>query len=168
MRCRKVKSSLKRMFLCAWKGVIRNLEYMKLLSWVCCRSLASSCGWATAAHECRQAAGEKPFLCFGARHVHPAVAPVMERAAVVGGASGASCILGARLAGIEPSGTVPHSVFLIVGDTVDVAKNISRHYAGRRGQGSCWWILSGMRRKRLCGWLMRWQAFRGYSLGYPQ
>ena len=84
--------------------------------------LASSCGWATAAHECRQAAGEKPFLCFGARHVHPAVAPVMERAAVVGGASGASCILGARLAGIEPSGTVPHSVFLIVGDTVDVAK----------------------------------------------
>ena len=52
----------------------------------------------------------KPVLCFGARHVHPAVAPVMERAAVVGGADGASCILGAKLAGLEPSGTVPHEM----------------------------------------------------------
>lgn len=84
--------------------------------------LASSCAWATAAHELRVVAGDKPFICFGARHVHPAVAPVMERAAVVGGADGASCILGAKLAGQEPKGTVPHAVFLIAGDTVEVAK----------------------------------------------
>jgi nicotinate phosphoribosyltransferase len=84
--------------------------------------LASSCGWATAAREVRQAAGNKPFICFGARHVHPAVAPVMERAAVVGGADGASCILGAKLSGLEPRGTVPHAVFLIAGDTVRVAQ----------------------------------------------
>ncbi len=55
--------------------------------------------------------------------MHPAVAPVMERAAVIGGASGASCILAARLAGIEPSGTLPHSAMLIAGDTLKVAKN---------------------------------------------
>lgn len=84
--------------------------------------LASSSGWATAARQCREAAGDKPVLSFGARHVHPAVAPVMERAAVVGGADGASCILGAKLAGLEPSGTMPHAIFLIVGDTVEVAK----------------------------------------------
>ncbi len=30
---------------------------------------------------------------------HPAVAPVMERSAIVGGADGAACILGAKLAG---------------------------------------------------------------------
>jgi nicotinate phosphoribosyltransferase len=84
--------------------------------------LASSCAWATAAHELRLAVGAKPFICFGARHVHPAVAPVMERAAIVGGADGASCILGAKLAGQEPKGTVPHAVFLIAGDTVEVAK----------------------------------------------
>lgn len=84
--------------------------------------LASSCAWATAAREIRKAAGERPFICFGARHVHPAVAPVMERAAVIGGADGASCILGAKLAGLEPRGTVPHAVFLVAGDTVAVAR----------------------------------------------
>lgn len=84
--------------------------------------LSSSSGWATAAKRCREAAGDKKLACFGARHVHPAVAPVMERAAIIGGADGASCILGAKLAGQEPLGTVPHAVMLIVGDTVEVAR----------------------------------------------
>lgn len=84
--------------------------------------LASSTGWATAAAEVRAVCEDKPFFSFGARHVHPAVAPVMERAAIIGGANGASCILGAKLAGQEPVGTVPHAVFLIVGDTVKVAE----------------------------------------------
>ncbi|HHT43226.1 MAG TPA: nicotinate phosphoribosyltransferase [Firmicutes bacterium] len=84
--------------------------------------LASSSGWATAARTAKEAAEGKPVLCFGARHVHPAVAPVMERAAIVGGCDGASCILGAKLAGLEPSGTVPHALFLIVGDTLEAAK----------------------------------------------
>ncbi|BCV22125.1 nicotinate phosphoribosyltransferase [Moorella sp. Hama-1] len=83
--------------------------------------LASSSGWATAAREIREAAADHPFVCFGARHVHPAVAPVMERAAIVGGADGASCILAAKLAGRDPQGTVPHAVFLIIGDTVEGA-----------------------------------------------
>lgn len=84
--------------------------------------LASSCGWATAAREVKEVAGDALVLVFGARHVHPAVAPVMERSALVGGVDGASCILGAKIAGQEPKGTVPHAVFLIVGDTVKVAK----------------------------------------------
>jgi len=84
--------------------------------------LAHSSGWATAAYEVKKVTGDKPFFCFGARHVHPAVAPVMERAAIVGGANGASCVLGAKLAGLEPSGTVPHALFLIVGDTVKAAE----------------------------------------------
>ncbi len=88
--------------------------------------LASSSGWATAAAECRAAAGQSPVICFGSRHVHPAVAPVMERAAVVGGCDGASNILAAKLLGKEPSGTVPHAVFLIVGDTVQVAEAYHR------------------------------------------
>lgn len=84
--------------------------------------LASASAWATAAKACVEAARGKPVLCFGARHVHPSIAPVMERTAVrVGGCSGASCILGAKLAGIEPVGTVPHAAVLIMGDTVDLA-----------------------------------------------
>ncbi|MBM7624191.1 nicotinate phosphoribosyltransferase [Sporohalobacter salinus] len=85
-------------------------------------SLASASGWATAAAECKEVAGDIPVLCFGARHLHPAVAPVMERAAVIGGADGASCILGAKLAGQKPSGTVPHALILTVGDTLQVAQ----------------------------------------------
>ena len=83
--------------------------------------LASSTGWATAARECRDACGDKPFIIFGSRHVHPSVAPVMERAAVIGGASGASNILAAKTLGMEPSGTLPHASFLIAGDTLPVA-----------------------------------------------
>ncbi|MBO8141738.1 MAG: nicotinate phosphoribosyltransferase [Firmicutes bacterium] len=84
-------------------------------------SLASASGWATAARQVKEAAGDKPVFCFGARHVHPAVAPVMERAAMVGGADGAACILGAKLLGREPVGTMPHALFLIVGDSVEAA-----------------------------------------------
>jgi len=88
--------------------------------------LASSSGWATAAVDCREAAGEKPFICFGARHLHPAVAPVMERAAMAGGAAGASCILAAKLAKVQPTGTIPHAAVLIAGDTLTVAETYDR------------------------------------------
>lgn len=84
--------------------------------------LSSSSGWATAARECREAAGDLPLVSFGARHVHPAIASVMDLAAILGGADGCSSILGARLAGLEPSGTVPHAAVLIVGDTLTVAR----------------------------------------------
>ena len=82
---------------------------------------ASSSGWATAAAEIAEAAGDSPVTVFGARHVHPAVAPVMERSAIIGGVSSSSCVLGAKLAGLEPVGTAPHALFLIAGDTVAAA-----------------------------------------------
>lgn len=85
--------------------------------------LSSSCAWATAARECVEAAEGKPVLVFGARHLHPAAAPVMEAMAVkFGGCSAASCVLGAKLCGQEPSGTVPHAAILIMGDTLKLAQ----------------------------------------------
>ncbi|HHY78738.1 MAG TPA: nicotinate phosphoribosyltransferase [Clostridiales bacterium] len=83
--------------------------------------LASSSGWATAARECREACQDKPFIVFGSRHVHPSVAPAMERAAMIGGATAVSNILAAKLMDMEPSGTLPHASFLIAGDTLPVA-----------------------------------------------
>ncbi len=80
--------------------------------------LAHCSGWATAARECVDAAGKIPLISFGARHVHPAVAGVMDYAAVAGGCAGCSSIAGARLAGIEASGTIPHALIIVVGDTV--------------------------------------------------
>lgn len=88
--------------------------------------LSSSSGWATAAHHCKEAAGGRTVVCYGARHLHPAVAPVMERAAVIGGADACSCVLGALLLGQAPVGTVPHAAFLIVGDTVELARAYDR------------------------------------------
>jgi nicotinate phosphoribosyltransferase len=84
--------------------------------------MASSSAWATAASHCKEAAGTKKVICYGARHLHPAVAPVMERAAIIGGADACSCVLGALLLGRKPVGTVPHAAFLIAGDTVKLAK----------------------------------------------
>jgi nicotinate phosphoribosyltransferase len=88
--------------------------------------LAQSSACATAARQCREASQGKPFLSFGARHLHPAVAPVMERAAIAGGAGGASSVLGARLAGSRPRGTMPHAAILIAGDTLEVARCYDR------------------------------------------
>lgn len=84
--------------------------------------LASSTGWVTAARECKEASNGKPVLSFGARHLHPAIASVMDRAAIIGGADGVSSILGGELVGIIPSGTMPHSLILIIGDTVEAAR----------------------------------------------
>lgn len=84
--------------------------------------LASPSGWATAAGEVSKACGDKGFVCFGTRHVHPSVAPVMERAARIGGADSNSNVLAAKLMGEEPVGTLPHAAFLVAGDTLEVAK----------------------------------------------
>jgi len=84
--------------------------------------LASSSAWATAARKCKDAAGAKKVVCFGSRHIHPAVAPVMERSTLIGGLDGASCILGAKLSGKKPQGTIPHTVMIISGDTIKAAQ----------------------------------------------
>ncbi|MEA3453470.1 MAG: nicotinate phosphoribosyltransferase [Candidatus Caldatribacteriota bacterium] len=84
--------------------------------------LASSSAWATAARKCKDAAGAKKVVCFGSRHIHPSVAPVMERSALIGGIDGASCILGAKLSGEKPQGTIPHTVMIISGDTIKAAQ----------------------------------------------
>jgi len=70
----------------------------------------------------RQIAGaivlfEKCFS-FGARHVHPSVSGILDYSAIVGGCVGCSSAAGANLTGVEPSGTMPHSLIIVMGDTV--------------------------------------------------
>lgn len=88
--------------------------------------LAQASGWATAARECVRAANGKPVISFGARHVHPKVADVMDYAAIIGGCITCSTPAGARLAGLAPSGTMPHAMILIFGDTVRAALAFDR------------------------------------------
>ncbi len=80
--------------------------------------LAHCSGWATAARDCAEAAQGIPLVSFGARHVHPSVAGVMEYAAIVGGCVSCASVVGAKLAGVEPTGTIPHALIIIMGDTV--------------------------------------------------
>ena len=89
--------------------------------------LAQSTGWATAARRVVEAAAPIPVIGFGARHVHPSVADQMDYASVVGGCIGASTPAGARLAGLSPTGTMPHALILIFGDTVRAVEAFDRH-----------------------------------------
>lgn len=89
--------------------------------------LASSSGWASAARRIVDAAAPIPVIGFGARHVHPSVADQLDYASVVGGCVGASTPAGARLAGLNPTGTMPHALVLIFGDTVRAAEAFDRH-----------------------------------------
>jgi nicotinate phosphoribosyltransferase len=89
--------------------------------------LAASTGWATAAREIVDAAAPTPVIGFGARHVHPSVTDQMDYASVIGGCIGASTPAGARLAGLNPTGTMPHALILIFGDTVRAAEAFDRH-----------------------------------------
>ena len=89
--------------------------------------LAHCSGWATAARECVEAARGIPVISFGVRHVHPSVAGVMDYASVIGGCAGCSSIAGASLAGIEPAGTMPHAMIIIIGDTVEATLAFDKH-----------------------------------------
>ena len=89
--------------------------------------LSQSTGWATAARRVVEVAAPIPVIGFGARHVHPSVADQMDYASVVGGCVGASTPAGARLAGLSPTGTMPHALIIIFGDTVRAAEAFDRH-----------------------------------------
>ena len=89
--------------------------------------LSSSTGWATAASECVESAGETTVIAYGARHIHPNVAHILDYASVLGGCSSASTLLGSRQSGRNPFGNMPHSLPLIFGDTVVAAQAFDRH-----------------------------------------
>ncbi len=84
--------------------------------------LSQESGVATKAARIRKIAKDKPVLSFGARRMHPAVAPAIERAAYIGGCDGFSTVIAGEVLGIEPSGTMPHSLVLLVGDTLKAAE----------------------------------------------
>ena len=89
--------------------------------------LASCTGWATAAAECVEAGSGIPVIAYGARHVHPEVVGVMDYSAVVGKCASSSSVAGHQLHGLTPSGTMPHSFVLLMGDTVRSILAFDKH-----------------------------------------
>ena len=81
--------------------------------------LCQASGIATKAARCKRAAGERAVISFGARRMHPALAPMIERNAFVGGCDGVAVTKAAELIDADPTGTIPHALVLMFGDTVE-------------------------------------------------
>ncbi len=84
--------------------------------------LCQASGVATGAARCRLAAGEKPVISFGARRMHPAVTPMIERAAYLGGCDMVAVDLAVGRLGIPATGTTPHALVLVLGSTAEAAR----------------------------------------------
>ena len=84
--------------------------------------LCQASGIATKAARCKKAADGRPVVSFGARRMHPAIAPMVERNAYLGGCDGVAVVKSAELIKEDPVGTMPHALILMLGDTVEAAK----------------------------------------------
>jgi nicotinate phosphoribosyltransferase len=60
--------------------------------------------------------GRKVLMAFGIRRAHPALAPMLDRAAYIGGFDGVSSLIGAKTIDKKPMGTMPHSLIIAFGD----------------------------------------------------
>ncbi len=77
--------------------------------------LSHATGVATAAFEARRAAPETPVLSFGTRHVHPSIAAMVERSALLAGLDGISNVAAADVLDREAGGTMPHALVISFG-----------------------------------------------------
>jgi len=82
--------------------------------------LCQASGVATKASRCKKAAGDKLVISFGARRMHPALAPMIERNAFIGGCDGVAVVKSGELIGEVPKGTIPHALILMLGDLPQV------------------------------------------------
>ncbi|MFP3312830.1 MAG: nicotinate phosphoribosyltransferase, partial [Acidilobus sp.] len=86
---------------------------------------------ATKSARIRVAAGNKLYLFFGLRALHPAVFPAADRAAYIGGADSVSGILSEKYLGLTPQGTMPHALIIAVGDQRKAWQLFAELYSGK-------------------------------------
>ncbi|MBE0426668.1 MAG: nicotinate phosphoribosyltransferase [Nitrospirae bacterium] len=84
--------------------------------------ICQASGIATKAARFKKLSGEKLIISFGARRMHPILAPMIERNAYVGGCDGVAVIKSGELIGEDPMGTMPHALIICFGSTVDALK----------------------------------------------
>jgi nicotinate phosphoribosyltransferase len=88
--------------------------------------ICQASGVATRAARFKNLAGEKLVISFGARRMHPVLAPMIERNAYIGGCDGVAVVESGELIGEEAMGTMPHALILCMGSTVDALKAYDR------------------------------------------
>lgn len=67
---------------------------------------------ATKAARIKKLAGNRKVLFFGLRALHPALAPMADRAAYIGGVDAVSGVASLKYLGLTPQGTMPHALII--------------------------------------------------------
>ena len=81
--------------------------------------ICQASGIATMAARVRKLVGNRHLVSFGIRRAHPAIAPMIDRAAYIGGFDGVSSLTGARAIGKKPNGTMPHALIIAFGEQAE-------------------------------------------------
>ncbi len=84
--------------------------------------ICQASGVSTQAVRMKKLAGDRLVMSFGARRMHPILAPMIERNAYVGGCDGVAVVKSGEVIGEDPMGTMPHSLILCMGSTVEAVR----------------------------------------------
>lgn len=84
--------------------------------------LCQASGIATKAARFKRLAGDRLVVSFGARRMHPILAPMIERNAYIGGCDGVAVVKSGEIIGEDPMGTMPHSLIICMGSTVEAIR----------------------------------------------
>jgi len=84
--------------------------------------ICQASGIATKAARFKKRAGERAVISFGARRMHPILAPMIERNAYIGGCDGVAVVKSGEMIGEDPMGTMPHALILCMGSTTEAIK----------------------------------------------
>jgi nicotinate phosphoribosyltransferase len=84
--------------------------------------LCQASGIATKAARFKKLAGKSPVISFGARRMHPVLAPMIERNAYIGGCDGVAVGKSGEMIGEDPMGTMPHALIICMGSTVNAVR----------------------------------------------
>jgi len=77
---------------------------------------------ATKAARFKKLAQHRLVVSFGARRMHPILAPMIERNAYIGGCDAVAVVKSGEIIGEDPIGTMPHSLIICIGSTVEALK----------------------------------------------
>ncbi len=84
--------------------------------------MCQASGVATKAARFKRLADGRMVISFGARRMHPVLAPMIERNAYVGGCDGVAVMKSGEIIGEAPMGTMPHALIICMGSTVEAIK----------------------------------------------
>lgn len=97
-----------------------------LLGFIC-----QATGISTKAARIKAAAESQPVYHFGARRMHPSIAPMIGRSAYIGGCDGVAVTKTAEMLGLEPVGTIPHALILILEDSTTATGMFNKVFGDR-------------------------------------